>query len=203
MPELPEPDPEGVQLLIGNDNPAFGFRRPHDPGGVGYTRLFSQVQLFEDQRTTCSLVLQAFMPSGLEGEGLPESRGATVVAPALSLYHSLSDEGLGLQLCIHRNVGVSNPTRQALSEHWQYGVGFHFAPASGELDRLRCWYISLEAQGIYRGERILSGPITVDLLPGLHWIPSDHWRVSGALSVPIDRSEAPFRSWQILMSLQF
>jgi hypothetical protein len=203
VPEPLEPDPGGVQLLFGNDNPAFGFRRPHDPGGVGYTRLFSQVQLFEDERTACTLVLQAFTPSGLEFDGLPEHRGATVVTPALSVYHALTDDGIGLQLCLNRNVGLSNPLRQPLAEEWQCGLGVHCPLANGEGDVLRCWFVSLEAQGIYRGERLLRNPTTLDVLPGLHWIPAENWRISGALAVPVDRTDAPFRSWQITASLQF
>jgi hypothetical protein len=203
VPEPPEADPGGVNLLFGNDNPAFGFRRPQDPGGVGYTRLFSQVQLFEDERTACTLVLQAFTPSGIEYDGLPEHRGATVVSPALSLYHALTDDGIGLQFCFNRNVGVANPTRQPLAEQWQYGLGVHCPLANGQGDVLRCWFISLEAQGVYRGERLLGTTTTWDVLPGLHWIPADNWRISGALSVPVDRTEAPFRSWQITASLQF
>src|SRR5262249_47857751 len=43
--------PSWLQLSMGGDNPFFDARRPGDPGGVGYYRLHSQVQLF-DSRTT-------------------------------------------------------------------------------------------------------------------------------------------------------
>jgi len=201
--EFPEPEPEGVQLLIGNDNPAFGFRRKNDPGGVGYTRLFSQVQLLQDERTALTLIIQAFTPSGLEADGLPESRGATVLTPALSFYRAITEDGVGLQFCLNRHVGLANPTRQRLDERWQCGLGVHCPLASNPSDFLRSWFVSLEAQAIDRSRGLPGTWASWDVLPGLHWIPAEKWQVSGGLTVPLDRGEASIRSWQIRASLQF
>jgi hypothetical protein len=200
----PEEPTDGFNLLIGNDNPHFGFRSRSDPGGIGYNRVFTQVQLFDDSRTACSLVLQAFTPAGIEFDGLPDHQGATVLSPALTLYHTLSDDGTALQFSLNRHVGVSNPANQSLSRDWQCALALHSPLSTDPRDPLRLWHVSVEALGIYR-EREWRGrpPVILDVLPGLHWIPTEKWRISGAFAVPVDRSDAPLRSWQILATLQF
>src|SRR5437660_589982 len=61
------PAPEGdslskVQIVAGNDNPYLDFRRPGDPGGVGYFRFQSQVQFLDTGKTGCTIGLKAAAP---------------------------------------------------------------------------------------------------------------------------------------------
>ncbi len=55
MPD-PQPDdgPDWLTVAIGNDNPFFDFRRRDDPGGVGFTKVSSQLSLFDTTKTACS-----------------------------------------------------------------------------------------------------------------------------------------------------
>src|SRR5438093_602931 len=50
-PRLPSPEsddgPDWISFAAGNDNPYFDFRQRGDPGGVGFARVSSQVQLLE------------------------------------------------------------------------------------------------------------------------------------------------------------
>src|SRR5437899_511838 len=39
-------DDDRLQVGLGGDNPFFDFRRPGDPGGIGYYRLYSQMLLW-------------------------------------------------------------------------------------------------------------------------------------------------------------
>src|SRR5262249_21766212 len=68
LPDLKDADdgPDFVTVAIGNDNPFFEFRQPGDPGGVGFTRVNTQLQLFDTTRTACSLGLQAVTPGGAQ-----------------------------------------------------------------------------------------------------------------------------------------
>src|SRR5439155_8215555 len=76
-----------VKVAVGTDNPFFDFRRPGDPGGVGFYRLHSQMQLFGNQKTGLSLGLQAVTPAGLEADGV--SDGPTVLSPNFAWFHQI------------------------------------------------------------------------------------------------------------------
>ncbi len=190
-----EAGPEWVSLAVGNDNPFFDFRPRGEAGGVGYNRLFSQFQLFDDARTACSLVLQAVTPAGVQFDGLPDNRGATVLTPALSIYHLIDDDGTALQLTLNKPLAVANPAAQAIRQDLQCGLAVHTPLSSDGL------YVSVEALGQYRGET--RTPLTWDVLPGLHWKPADNWRISGAMALPLEKADAKVRSWQITGALHF
>ncbi|MGL4552896.1 MAG: hypothetical protein ACRC33_17100 [Gemmataceae bacterium] len=199
----PEPDsgPDWVSLAVGSDNPFLEFRPRGEAGGVGYSRLFSQIQLFDDARTACSLVVHAVTPAGVQFDGLPDHRGATVLTPALSVYHTLDGDGTALQLTLNKPLAVSNPAAQTFRRDLQCGLALH-TPLSGDgRDVLANLYLSVEALGQYRTET--RSPLTLDVLPGVHWKPADNWRISGAMSLPVERTDANVRSWQITCALQF
>src|SRR5438067_413565 len=40
-----DPGPDWLQLVAGADNPYFDFRQRGDPGGLGFYRVYSQVQV--------------------------------------------------------------------------------------------------------------------------------------------------------------
>ena len=93
---------------MGNDNPYFDFRRSNDPGGVGYTRVNTQVQLFDTSRTACSVGLQAVTPSGQEFDGLGDKFGTTAVTPGVSLFHMLDDDATALQAYVGKHMALLN-----------------------------------------------------------------------------------------------
>src|SRR5690242_6578890 len=53
----PAPDPDGadlpIQAALYPDNPYFDFRRPGDPGGPGFYRIHTQLQVLEYDTTGC------------------------------------------------------------------------------------------------------------------------------------------------------
>ena len=101
LPSSPDSGPDWLQFAMGNDNPYFDLRRRGDPGGVGYYKIASQVQLFDSPKTGCSLALQGVTPAGLEQGG--NADGATVFRPAITLFHELND-GTGLQGFVGRQM---------------------------------------------------------------------------------------------------
>src|SRR5262249_28575144 len=86
-----DPNPDWIGLSVGNDNPYFDLRRRGDPGGVGFARVDTQVQLFDTSTTSFALGLQAVTPLGLQAEGVADNQGPTVVTPALAVFHELGD----------------------------------------------------------------------------------------------------------------
>lgn len=200
--EPPDPNAEGIIVSLGNDNPCFDFRRRGDPGGAGYTRLASQVALFDESGTSCTFSLGAVSPSGQEFDGLPDSKGATVVMPALS-FHQAIDEGMGLQVSVGGNLTVLAPTAQATRRDFQYGLSLYRSLGTAPTDPFRNVYLSVEAMGQGRDPRAATG--YWEMLPGLVWKPTANWTLSGAMAMPISSrpEQVSGQFWQITCTLQF
>ena len=137
---------------LGNDNPLFDFRTKGDPGGVGYSRVNSQLQLFDTSKTAMSLGLQAVTPAGLASDGLADNRGTTVVTPGFSLFHEL-DEGLGLQAFVSKNVPLLEPGRPRPSAA-TCSTAWPCTPAvtNNQADPLSNLYLSVGALGQQRAD---------------------------------------------------
>jgi hypothetical protein len=211
-PSAPAPpvdnDPTGawLQLAMGNDNPYFDFRRRSHPGGVGFYRVHSQMQLLDTGATACTFGLQAFTPAGLESDGL--RNGPTVVSPSLALFQEI-----GPNLAVHGFIGkcVAAPVNHrggegAVDRSLQYGVALQtplpvFRP--GEVASL---HFFVEALGRYRHEDVGNGlgPSALELLPGLHWQLGENLWMSGGVSVPV-RASSRWESglWQLTCSWRF
>ncbi len=208
----PDPGPDWMTLSLGNDNPSFGFRRRGDPGGVGFTRLASQVQLFDTAQTSMALCVNAVAPAGVQNDGLPDSRGATVFMPAFSLFHAL-DDATGLLLSVGTNLTLPGPataqtqTQTQTRRDLQYGVALYRAVDADPAGLFHNVYLSVEALGQQRDARDQRGPVTWELLPGLHWQPAPNWAVSGGFAMPMaargDPWQQPTQQWQIRCTIQF
>lgn len=193
---------ERVSFAFGSDNPHFDFRRKGDPGGVGYTRVNTQLLLIDTAATACSLGLQAVAPAGIEQDGLPEGKGPTVLTPALSLFHAVDDH-LAVQAFVGTNVPLANRAAQPVRRDVQCGVAVQ-TPLFGEgADVLRGLFVSVGALGQLRPEREARSP-TWELVPGLYYRLAEHWWISGGLSMPVGpgRPDAA-QGWQVTCSLQF
>ncbi|HZT78717.1 MAG TPA: hypothetical protein VFA26_00725, partial [Gemmataceae bacterium] len=196
-----EPDGGRLQFAMGNDNPFFDFRQPGDPGGVGFFRLYSQVQCFATGRTGCTLGLQAVTPAGTQYNGLPD--GPTFLSPNLAVSHELAD-GMGL----HGFVGKDLRAAGGWTEDWKRGINCGVAvhrplPGSGEVLPANL-FLFVEALGRIRPEEQASGQVPPwKLLPGLHWRLSDNWWVSGAVMVPMHAPRPENGLWHLTCSFQF
>lgn len=197
-----EPGPDFVNVTVGNDNPFYDFRRQGDPGGVGYARVNTQVQLFDTQTTSLSLGVQAVAPAGLEFDGLPDRMGTTVLTPALSFFHAL-EGGTALQAFVGKNLPIQNSTAQAVRRELQYGMAVQRPLSTRNDDPLRNLYVSVGALGQVGTESQSRTPV-VEVLPGLHYRAGESWWISGGFSVPVGtaRPEA-VQLWQVTCSLQF
>lgn len=194
-------DLDFLNLAIGNDNPFFDFRQPGDPGGVGFTRVNTQVQLFDTNRTACSLGLQAITPGGTQFDGLPDKMGPTVLTPALSVYHAL-DDAVALQAYVGKHLPISNSSTQIIRRDFQYGMALQRPITTRQDDLFRHLYVSVGALGMYRFDT--PSPVLWEVLPGLHYRLTDNWWISTGISLPLGAARSDVgQHWQLTCSWQF
>jgi hypothetical protein len=192
-----------VQLGMGNDNPFFDFRRPGDPGGVGFYKWYSQVQVLDTGKSGLTLGFQAVIPAGLEADGV--NNGPSFVSPALAWFHELED-GTGFQGFVGKDLRVD---QSRWSEHLdrcvQYGMAVHRPLPGFDAGSLPNIHVFVEALGRYRTDA--DGPQNIrtmwELLPGLHWRVGDGWWLSGGVIVPLNVPRADTKLWQVTCSWQF
>jgi hypothetical protein len=193
-----------VNVSIGYDNPYFDFRQPGDPGGIGFYKVNTQVQLFDSRSTACAIGLQAVTPAGLQFDGLPERLGPTVFTPALSVFQALDDTFV-IQGFVGKNLTVQQAATQPVRRNLEYGMALQRPLVPNATDALRNLYLSVGALGQYRLDRDAAGSTMVwDVLPGFHWKLADNWWVSGGVLVPITPSpKSDVNRWQFTCSFQF
>jgi hypothetical protein len=195
---------EWISVALGNDNPFFDMRQRGDPGGVGFYRVNTQVQLFDTATTACTLALQAYAPAGLQFDGLPDRAGPTVVSPALSLFHALED-GTALQGFVGKHLPLANAATGPLQRAVQYGMALQRPLGPDTAGALNHFYLYVGALGQYRLDRDSgSSQVVWDVMPGLHWKVADNWWVTGGMILPVGsaRSES-VGQWQVTCSVQF
>jgi hypothetical protein len=165
--------PRGLTLAVGDDNPFFDLRRPGDPGGVGFVRVHSQLQVVDLGSTSVCLGLQAWTPAGLQSGGVAD--GPTVLAPGLGIFHDLGD-GTGL----HGYVGQHlRGTRQG---PLNYGMALQCPLAPWVEPADRCLFVFVQALGTYDyvGDR-QGKALNWEVVPGIHWRINDNfWMSLGA-----------------------
>ncbi|MFO0879538.1 MAG: hypothetical protein U0840_19510 [Gemmataceae bacterium] len=202
-PALPEEEPDWLSFSAGNDNPYFDLRKPGDPGGVGYARVHTHLALWENERTCLTLGIQAVTPLGLQADGLADRDGATVVSPALSLFHALED-GLALQAFVGKNLPLMNAAAQPVRRPLQYGFAVQQALSQEQGDPFNGLFLSVGALGQLDADHTQQRGLALDLLPSLQWNPADAWWFSAGYLVPVGglRSDS-ISSWHLTCSWQY
>jgi hypothetical protein len=203
LPAEPDTGPDWIQLAMGSDNPYFDFRQRGDPGGLGFYRLNTQVQLLDTPRTSCTVNMQAVAPAGLQYFGLAD--GPTVVSPAFAFFHAL-DDNTAFQGYVSHNVPIEHAalTNAPVQRGLRCGMAVQRALAPEGPDVLRDVWFYVGALGHCNCERDSSTPPSVKVLPGLHWrLSSTSW-LSGGVMVPVGAARPDGNvPWQVTWSLQF
>jgi hypothetical protein len=217
-PEVADDDgPDWLNICLGNDNPYLELRQPGSPGGIGYYRLATQVQLIDSPTTSCAVTVQAFTPAGLQNWGL--NQGPTTFNPSMSFFHHLG-EGVALQGFIGQSMILHSNLTDGLGQNLQYGMAVQrpLLPRPADNSNANV-YLFFEALGRYRYESLGSGSYYTpassttsltpynsahwDVLPGLQWRPSETlWMTSGFV-MPVGPNHTDPTHLQITCSLQF
>jgi hypothetical protein len=163
---------------FGDDNPFFEPRHPADPGGVGYLRLFSQMQVLDTGSTSICVGMRAWTPAGLENGGAGE--GHTYFAPSVGLFQEL-DDSTGLQAFVgqHFCAAMHGGNREA---SLNYGVALHYqVPWLGE-ETSSGVFLFVQALGRYGYQNLNEGRETeLEVVPGIQWRLSENfWMSVGA-----------------------
>jgi hypothetical protein len=204
----PQPDDnlEWLQLAVGGDNPFFDARRPGDPGGVGYLKVHSQVQLIDSRTTACSINLQAVTPAGRDQDGLAD--GPTVLTPGIAVYQELLDDGTALQGFVGKQVpfgqGPFLPRGGPLQRGLQYGLAVQRPLWAGGTDGSDSCFFFLGALGRVRFDDAAGPTPAWDVMPGLHYRVSPTAWLAGSLILPVNNIGKPDGTgWQFTLSWQF
>ena len=194
--------PDWLTVTMGPDNPFFDLRQPGDPGGVGYYRVHTQVQLFDSPNTGCAVSCQAVKPAGRDNDGLED--GPTVVSPAVSLFHAL-DDGTAIQGFVGKNVNLNSNWAGQLNQSVQYGMAVQHPILPTAPDGSGNLFVFVEALGRYHYDAV-AGPGTangLEVLPGLHWQMAPNWWMSGGVVLPVNTAPSSVNQWQFTCSFQF
>jgi hypothetical protein len=202
LPPSADNGPDWVSVSMGNDNPYFEFRRAGDPGGLGFYRVDTQVQLFDTGRTGCAMNLRTVTPGGLQFNGLPD--GPTVVSPSLGVFHSL-EGGTALQGFVGKNMPLIHADWQVpIRRCFQYGMAVQRPLTTAGPDELRNVYLSVGALGQAQIDGGSLRPAPMGVLPGMHWHVSDSCWMSGGVMLPVGPTNVTSSpQWQFTCSFQF
>jgi hypothetical protein len=160
-------DPDFIQFNAGNFNPYFDLRRPGDPGGLGYYKVYSQVQLFDAGSTSLCLGLQAYTPAGVQFGGV--NNGPTYVVPALACFHDLG-RGAALQGYFGQNIRTTAGWTDRLNGNFHYGMAIQ-CPVPGTTPTAEQGvFLFFQALGRYRYDTGApnTSPLVWDFIPGVH-----------------------------------
>lgn len=200
-PTTPDSGPEWIQFGMGSDNPYFDLRRPGDPGGVGYSRVNTQVSLLDSPTTAFAFGVQAVTPTGAQFGGLPD--GPTVVIPAFSVFHAFSDR-LAVQGFVSKNVPISDAAASPLQRNLQYGLALQRPVLADGPEAWRNLFFTVGALGQVTPEHDnLRLVPKCDVLPGFQWHVNDNWWLSSAVLMPVGPVRTAPGQWQLTCSLQF
>jgi hypothetical protein len=194
-----------VELALAADNPFFDIRLPGAFGGVGYQRLFTEVQVLDTGSSGLFLSCHAVTPAGREFDGLPD--GPTYVNPSLSWFQDLGD-GSAIQGFVGKTMRAHLHDVDTVPRNLQYGLVLQHPLSAFDADQgpgPRV-FLFVETLGRYRLDDNSASPQALNqwnVLPGIHLQTGDHSWLSGGVIVPIGPSRTEPGLWQVTCSWQF
>jgi hypothetical protein len=165
--------PDGFVLTFGDDNPFFDPRRPGDPGGVGFIRIHSQVQVVDWNSTSVCFGLRGWTPAGLENGGVQS--GQTVMAPGVGVF-----QDLGSGTALHGFVDQSFHAGGSHQGPMRCGMAVNCPLTTTEdtpADRGLFFFVQALGRLDYGSDR-QGRAMNWELVPGIHWRLSDSFWLS-------------------------
>jgi hypothetical protein len=164
---------KSMLVSIGNHNPYFDLRRAGDPGGVGYMRLHSQLQLVDLPTTSVCFGVQGWTPAGYENGGV--GNGPTTISPGLGIF-----QDLGNGTAFHGYIGQNFRDGCNKDGPLRCGMAVH-CPLVPWAEPEACpVYLFVQALGsyTYAGEQRQGRVMNWDVMPGIHMRLNDNFWLS-------------------------
>ena len=179
-------------VSVGQHAPNLDMFRHGDPGGLGYYRLHSQVQIFDFGTSSLCIGLQAYTPTGLAYGG-SFNNGPTIVTPALAGFQELGDE-IGIHAFISQPVAANSHWRDNLQTGLRCGLAVQ-RPVPGVLcnqDQGLFLFVQGLAQCQTGGFHEVGRASNWEIIPGVQWrVNTGCW-----LSVGVSHYNFVSCSWQ-------
>jgi hypothetical protein len=189
-----------MQIALGRDNPFLDFRRAGEPGGAGYYRVDTQLQLLEGKTGGVTFELQTVAPAGIDSDGV--ASGPTVLSPSLAWFQDVGG-GTALQGFVGKHVPANAQWMPRLEHGLRYGVALQRPLIEAWDGRGQSLHFFVEALGGYH-RFVTVGPSNYwELLPGVHWHITDDCWLSGGLAVPMGPPRPESKLWQISCGWHF
>ena len=163
-------DVKNVQLVLGYDNPYFDPLRPGSVGGVGYYKVYSQVQLLDTGLTSMCVNLQAYTPAGMQWGGV--ANGPTVLCPALSWFQDLG-RGTALQGFVSENIQAGAGWDDNWNRRLYYGMAWHCPVPRLDTTKDKNLFFFVQTMGNFRYQVDHDPRPAMNVLPGIQWRLSD------------------------------
>lgn len=196
------PTPDRLTIALGAVNPFFGFRQFGDPGGVGFYKVHTQVQVFDSGLSGFAVSLQAVTPAGLECNGV--AGGRTFLSPSVAWFQDLGD-GTAFHAFAGQDIhACTRGLDENLERRMRCGMALSRPIWGDDTISHDGLHLFVELLGRYRQDGTYNQRgSTGELLPGLHWHRGDNWWMSGGLIVPLDSARFDPDLWQITCSWRF
>lgn len=178
-----------MQVNLGMYNPNFDLHLPGDPGGLGYYKLYTQLQLLDEGTTSVCLDLHAYTPAGLQMGGL--ANGPTVAMPAISWFQELW-AGTALQGYFGQSIHANSAWRDNLRGGFHYGMALQYPLPGITPEPKQGVYLFLQAMGRYRYDGATDDRPLWEVLPGLQW----RWSNTGWMSLGVFHRNFLTCGWQ-------
>jgi hypothetical protein len=178
-----EGDLDFLQFTFGTYNPYLDLRRPGDPGGVGYYRIYSQLQLFDAGKTSVCVALNAYTPAGLEAGGV--ANGPSHVVPGLACFHDLGS-GTAFQGYVGQNIQANSRWTERMNSGFHCGMAIQHPVPGTTPTADQGLFLFFEALGRYRfdtgtGRTTDGRTVLWEFVPGVQMrLNSNCWMSLGA-----------------------
>ncbi len=162
---------EGLRVALGEDNLYFDPRRRGTPGGAGFWKVQSLLQLVDLEATSLCLGMQAVMPAGPETGGADS--GPTVLSPTLAWFHDLG-EGAAVHGFVGQQIQANSRWRNHLGADVQCGMAVQYPLLGLEDTNAQGLYLFLQALGRLNDE----ADLTRGKRPAWEVVPGIYWRMN-------------------------
>lgn len=181
-------DDGSMQFVYGAHIPYLDMYRKGDPGGFGFYKVHSQVQIFDVGSTSISAVVQAVTPMGLENGGV--NSGKTIMSPALACFQELGD-GAALHAFVGQDLCTSARSRDQWQAGCRYGLALQQAVPLTARGSDQGVFVFVQALGQYQTDTVRADGKTssLDVVPGIQY------RVNGGCWMAVGISRYSYLSW--------